>query len=689
MNRLFITKCSIIVLKIVVTSLQLVATLGMIVFNALDYLMPMEEERKLSRPLESLIERMTSAHSFTGNDSCEETDSSSQNADEGIEQDSGEDDHILHASDDADIDVKHHKGLSFIQVMELCANNLASPEQADPHYKAVCRALVAEVLELTTFLENIYNRTQILQFSDADETDSRTLEKLKIQDWARLWMQVIHQLRQGVKLKKVDTAQIHHPIEYELTPYEMLLDDIRSRRYKLRQVMVNGDIPSRVKKDAHALILEFIRSRPPLVPVSKRKLPPTPPRQLTLYEKLMASIKKQHKLKPTKPPNGDSNKRKIETSRTKLEESDETPQTQRRLIKADINLGFFSSCEDIDDLPQSPLDEPQSLPFENRNNPDSSLERSSSQTESLSPSERRHSISVCESPPKSCDQTPLDEITPNDHFSVFSERSSQSRSDYWKSSQWQSLECLSLTLEEVVHIRNVLTKAELESLIVNPALYEDIRKGKVCFTCKQVRFSFFGQWGVKCKMCERSVCDKCSSKMRIPTEHFARIPVYMLSPTPSPPPEEESSHSFWKFSDVFGTSEGKENSQATPKVTRQKTTVEDVPAKRRLTFRHSESVHVIANKKDRNSLPAAPRKRAPLQRSKTLVPSETLNEKNSPCQDDKMKGPIESVCRECKVMVCNIILASQDKVSFKQRRKRNSRTWPQKRMHITNGSYTK
>jgi hypothetical protein len=28
--------------------------------------------------------------------------------------------------------------------------------------------------------------------------------------------------------------------------------------------MVNGDIPPRVKKDAQAVILEFIRSRPPL-----------------------------------------------------------------------------------------------------------------------------------------------------------------------------------------------------------------------------------------------------------------------------------------------------------------------------------------------------------------------------------------------------------------------------------------
>lgn len=37
----------------------------------------------------------------------------------------------------------------------------------------------------------------------------------------------------------------------------------------------------------------------------------------------------------------------VETSRTKLEATDETPQPQRRLIKADINLGFGSSFEVI------------------------------------------------------------------------------------------------------------------------------------------------------------------------------------------------------------------------------------------------------------------------------------------------------------------------------------------------------
>jgi tRNA1(Val) A37 N6-methylase TrmN6 len=41
------------------------------------------------------------------------------------------------------------------------------------------------------------------------------------------------------------------------------------RKYNLRKVMVNGDIPPKVKKDAHAVILEFIRSRPPLRKVSR------------------------------------------------------------------------------------------------------------------------------------------------------------------------------------------------------------------------------------------------------------------------------------------------------------------------------------------------------------------------------------------------------------------------------------
>lgn len=84
---------------------------------------------------------------------------------------------------------------------------------------------------------------------------------------ARFWVQVISELRRGVKLKKVEASlssrtfsceQRNHP-DYKMTPYEILMDDIRERRYHLRKTP-----PTPSRKDAHAIILEFIRSRPPL-----------------------------------------------------------------------------------------------------------------------------------------------------------------------------------------------------------------------------------------------------------------------------------------------------------------------------------------------------------------------------------------------------------------------------------------
>ncbi|KAL9706610.1 hypothetical protein quinque_010128 [Culex quinquefasciatus] len=90
---------------------------------------------------------------------------------------------------------------------------------------------------------------EVLRLKAQAETSGKELEKIHFSDWARFWMQVVDELRRG---------------------------DIRSRKYNLRKVMVDGDIPPRVKKDAHAVILEFIRSRPPLRKASDRKLAPQP-----------------------------------------------------------------------------------------------------------------------------------------------------------------------------------------------------------------------------------------------------------------------------------------------------------------------------------------------------------------------------------------------------------------------------
>ncbi len=54
-----------------------------------------------------------------------------------------------------------------------------------------------------------------------------------------------------------------------------------------------------------------------------------------------------------------------------------------------------------------------------------------------------------------------------------------------------SADCLSLTIEEVMHIRRVLAKAELESLIVHPELYQLVSKGKVSLLLHSDRTSMF------------------------------------------------------------------------------------------------------------------------------------------------------------------------------------------------------
>jgi len=50
----------------------------------------------------------------------------------------------------------------------------------------------------------------------------------------------------------------------------------------------------------------------------------------------------------------------------------------------------------------------------------------------------------------------------------------------------------------------------------------------------RTRFTLFS-WGVRCALCCRQVCAKCSGRMRIPLEHFSSVPVYALSPASTSP----------------------------------------------------------------------------------------------------------------------------------------------------------
>uniref|UniRef100_A0A8C2YWR9 Spire-type actin nucleation factor 1a n=1 Tax=Cyclopterus lumpus TaxID=8103 RepID=A0A8C2YWR9_CYCLU len=410
----------------------------------------------------------------------------------------------------------------------LCSSHLPSTSNAASHYQAVCRALYAETRELNTFLEKIKNAKENLRKMEGGtrEEPVKDLDELQNADWARFWVQVMRDLRDGVKLKKVQDRQYNPlPIEYQLTPYEMLMDDIRSKRYMLRKVMVKGDIPPRLKKSAHEIILDFIRSRPPLNPVASRKLKPHPARPRSLHERLLEGIKAERKLRPVSP----DMIRRSRLGNTQFlasgsllgpnQDGAQLPSQRKRLLIAPTLAELDSS--DSDEEP-SRSSSSMSTSLKEDTSPESVIGKkvppnllpvsATQHSDKRRSPQRRHSIEK-ETPTNVCPFVPP------------SRQSSKSLEEFC-----YPVECLALTVEEVMHIRQVLVKAELEKFQQYKDIYTALKKGKVCFSCRTKKFSLF-TWAYTCQFCKRPVCSQCSKKMRLPSKPYSTLPIYSLGPS--------------------------------------------------------------------------------------------------------------------------------------------------------------
>ncbi|ELV12764.1 Protein spire like protein 1 [Tupaia chinensis] len=491
---------------------KVIESLGIIIYKALDYGLKENEERELSPPLEQLIDHMANTVEADGSN-----DEGYEAADEGLEDEDDE------------------------------------------------KRKVSAVRSYRDVMKNL-KKIQEMEKGDESSTD---LEELKNADWARFWVQVMRDLRNGVKLKKVQERQYNPlPIEYQLTPYEMLMDDIRCKRYTLRKVMVNGDIPPRLKKSAHEIILDFIRSRPPLNPVSARKLKPTPPRPRSLHERILEEIKAERKLRPVSPEEirrsrfdvttPDSPRSTVEssvvnggsTSQTKangLTPAQQVPVSRKKLLKAPTLAELDSSDSEEETLHKSTssssvspsfLEDPVLEAMATRKKPPKFLPISSTpQPERRQPPQRRHSIEKETPtnvrqflpPSRQSSRSLVSRITrvwPRTPFrplfstiqtasllsshpfeaAVFGvagamyylcERALTSR---WRSSKEEfcyPVECLALTVEEVMHIRQVLVKAELEKYQQYKDVYTALKKGK----------------------------------MRLPSKPYSTLPIFSLGPS--------------------------------------------------------------------------------------------------------------------------------------------------------------
>ncbi|KAG2470293.1 SPIR2 protein, partial [Polypterus senegalus] len=554
---------------------QTVQSLGFAIYRALDWGLDENEERELSPQLEQLIDLMANGDSEAA---------SSGTADEGY---SGQE-------EEEEPEMTPRAVRSFLQVMSVCSARLSNPSEAQTHYQAVCRALFVETLELQTFLTKIRDAKEMLKKINTEEHAeilTAELDNLRHTDWARLWVQLMRELRNGVKLKKVQEKQFNPlPTEFQLTPFEMLMQDIRARNYKLRKVMVDGDIPTRLKKDAHELILDFIRSRPPLKPASERSLRPRPEKTHSLHEKILHEIKQERKLRPVKPPccdrrNFGSLPCIVQTYSSDVKSTScidlsvpdgagrPPPQRPRVLLKAptlaemeemNISEEEESPNGEIRRVASSPVPLKRDRSFSEQDLAFLQSEMAVSQSESTylaRMGERARSGSMVNP-----DREPMISLQgsflPNIHntrgtfspgksslCSVEERPEGESNSSTEHSVKQQMMdefsypvETLALTVDEVINVRKVLVKAEMEKFQQCRELYNNLKKGKVCCCCR-VKFPLFS-WPSTCLFCKRSVCGSCSVKMKIPSKKMAHIPVYTVG-------FESSSSSHPKKNDVF------------------------------------------------------------------------------------------------------------------------------------------
>ncbi|KAK5618151.1 Protein spire 1 [Crenichthys baileyi] len=140
------------------TTTEVIESLGIMIYKALDYGLKENEERELSPPLEQLIDLMTNS-AEAEKEAC---------LDEGYEATEEEEE----TEDDPNSISSVH---NYRDILKLCTAHLPSVSDAPSHYQAVCRALYTETRELRTFLEKIKSAKEHASVIDPAQMNSKTI----------------------------------------------------------------------------------------------------------------------------------------------------------------------------------------------------------------------------------------------------------------------------------------------------------------------------------------------------------------------------------------------------------------------------------------------------------------------------------------------------------------------------------
>lgn len=196
------------------SEVEFLESFGRTIYAALDYGYEEDEEPDLPAGLENLIAYMTGT-----------------------------------IDSDPDDDGYSEKIISIRTVLKMCQKHVGTGYRE--HYHRVVRAFYSEAQELTEFLSKISCANDTLRSMQSNVEDEE-IDELSRNQWSQVWLSVMKSLRAGVTLRRVEHHELKVPVQFEYSPYEMLLDDIRKKSYSLKKV---DKIPESLRKDTHDIIL--------------------------------------------------------------------------------------------------------------------------------------------------------------------------------------------------------------------------------------------------------------------------------------------------------------------------------------------------------------------------------------------------------------------------------------------------
>ncbi|XP_078506600.1 protein spire homolog 1-like isoform X2 [Lissotriton helveticus] len=429
-------------LRPVKTDKEVIYCLGWILFQALELGIPHDEERVLSQSLEELLGVMM------GFD-CPSINSGKR--------------------------PKH--SCTFKDIIEVCKNRLVNPLEAEIYYKDVCQVEFTKQCPRKTYLAKL-------------EIESPRTPN----DWSRLWMNVVKELRNGIQLNRASERLYKTlPVKYECTPFEHLMDDIRYRRYTLQKATA-----------------------------SERKLKDLSYQEPCLHERLMTEIRSSKVLRSwsAMTPDFYAGSKTWHGNRYKDLVSSGYQPTDSGIRKSvrKIFVDRKGRDQDSQETPRWKLEYSSEGSLENSLSPLQSCSTeldpdfefvpllTSSKTEKRNTSVHRH----------------------KDKFSLH--RRSRSLESGFQSKDLSLNKASTLpasppTIAELIASRQATKNSDIHGLFDILGCKRS-SKHKVCFSCHKKELFF--TWPYECQICDGVVCPDCCIEMLMPFKHCIHLPVSFL-----------------------------------------------------------------------------------------------------------------------------------------------------------------